>query len=558
MTPARPLSIVPLVKGKAGTSVPLDEGVTTLGRDNGNTICLPDPSVSRRHAEISRRGEVLTLQDLNSRNGVKVNGVPRRSAVIRVDDEFQIGKFTFQVARSSGRGSADPAPRTTLTNHPELKDVLTLTRAANFKLAGNRAERHRDTVYHFAYWLTEGFDESVLIEHCLPLLRQSLEGEEVQYYDAAGQLLAFHAEGRKQPSIKLAAYLAEMFQQVPEATVFSGEELRVHQRKADRFNYLTAPLRLPGEEPGDPCAFLVVLRPVDWNDYDRQDRVLLQTIAQLWARSLAQMGRVARIRKEISSLKRRAGDRVVRLLGGSEAMEKLRRRVEKVAATKTSVLLEGETGSGKEVVAQMIHDESPRAEAPFVKMNCAAIPEGLIESELFGHVKGAFTDARSDRRGKFEQADGGTLFLDEIGEMPAKVQAKVLRALENGEIEKLGSEKVQQVDVRIVAATHRHLSGMVERQEFRQDLYYRLSVVSVKVPALRDHLDDLDELADHFLRQFTEENGMAALKFSKGALHALKQHTWPGNVRELRNVVQGCAIEAEGTEITEVEVRMLL
>ncbi|MCB1089822.1 MAG: sigma-54-dependent Fis family transcriptional regulator, partial [Verrucomicrobiae bacterium] len=198
--------------------------------------------------------------------------------------------------------------------------------------------------------------------------------------------------------------------------------------------------------------------------------------------------------------------------------QKVFRQIALVAESDLSVLITGETGTGKELVAAAIHRHSGRSAEPYLPIAPVSFNPDLIESELFGHVKGAFTDAKSDRRGKFEQADGGTLFLDEIGEMPAKVQAKVLRALENGEIEKLGSEHVQRVDVRVVAATHRNLIEMAERQEFRQDLYYRLSVVAVKVPPLRDHLDDLDELADHFLHQFTEDNGMAALKFSPGAL----------------------------------------
>jgi transcriptional regulator with GAF, ATPase, and Fis domain len=267
---------------------------------------------------------------------------------------------------------------------------------------------------------------------------------------------------------------------------------------------------------------------------------------------------VQSIQQENESLKRQSGSGGPVLMGGSALMEQLRTKAAKAAKTSAPVLLEGETGSGKEVVAHFIHQQSLRVGKPFVKMNCAAIPDGLIESELFGHVKGAFTDAKGDRKGKFEQADGGTLFLDEIGEMPAKVQAKVLRVLENGEIEKVGSEKVMRVDVRVVAATHRNLKVMAANREFREDLYYRLSVVAVKVPPMRDHLDDLDELAGHFLDRFCEENGLAALTLAADALAELKQHAWPGNVRELRNVVQRCAIEAEGSKVTAVDVRAVL
>ena len=217
--------------------------------------------------------------------------------------------------------------------------------------------------------------------------------------------------------------------------------------------------------------------------------------------------------------------------------------------------MRGDTGSGKEVIAQFIHENSARKQKPFVKVNCSAIPETLIESELFGHVKGAFTDARQDRKGKFVQADGGSIFLDEIGEMPMHVQPKLLRAIENGEVEPLGSEKVVRINVRIIAATHRDLKQMVQDKQFREDLFYRLNVVVIPVPPLRDHLEDVDALAAHFLERFCVENGLAEMSLAPEALAELKQQSWPGNVRELRNVVQRCAASSESPFITLDVVR---
>jgi two-component system response regulator HydG len=238
------------------------------------------------------------------------------------------------------------------------------------------------------------------------------------------------------------------------------------------------------------------------------------------------------------------------MLGESQATRSLRERAARAAATNVTVLLQGETGSGKEVVAQFIHQNSPRKDGPYIKVNCAAIPDTLIESELFGHVKGAFTDARRDRKGKFAQADHGTLLLDEIGEMPLVVQAKVLRAIENKEIEPVGSEAVVSVDVRIIAATNRDLAEMAKAKQFREDLYHRLNVVPVPVPPLRDRLEDIELLAPFFLDQFCAENGLAEMSFAPDALAQLRRHSWPGNVRELRNVVQRCAASAEGVLIT--------
>jgi transcriptional regulator with GAF, ATPase, and Fis domain len=200
-------------------------------------------------------------------------------------------------------------------------------------------------------------------------------------------------------------------------------------------------------------------------------------------------------------------------------------------------------------MARFIHQNSPRQSSPFQELNCAAIPASLIESELFGYVKGAFTGAVTDRSGKFAQADGGTLFLDEIGEMPLEVQAKVLRAIENQQFEPLGSDRLKRVDARIICATNRDLEALIKRGQFREDLYYRLNVVNIEIPPLREHLEDLPELATMFLENFCRDVGKPAMRFAPDALEFLKTHDWPENVRELRNIVQRCVVKAEASEI---------
>jgi pSer/pThr/pTyr-binding forkhead associated (FHA) protein len=560
MSPTPSLALLPLRGTTTGDPIPLPEGRTVLGRDTACGICLPDTSVSRRHAEIIRTGEAVHVEDLDSRNGIHVNGVPRKSASLRLGDELKVGDFRFKLMDSvpaRAPSSSGSVSRLSPLGVMKAQADMEITMKRLVQLPQDRTERHRDTLYHVCYWMTEGFDEATLRERCLPLLQQSFDAEFVHFYAENLELVASVPEAGKRAAGRLAPFLAERFQQLPEASIIEGKTIGVHQRRVGGINYLVGPIRPAGLPESSPCAFIVVGRPEDWLQFDAQDRVLMQAVCQLWARTLVRVREVQDIRKENAVLKQKAENGPV-LLGGSAMMEQLRARAAKAAKTSAPVLIEGETGSGKEVVAHYIHAQSPRAGAAFVKMNCAAIPDGLIESELFGHVKGAFTDAKGDRKGKFEQAHGGTLFLDEIGEMPANVQAKVLRALENGEIEKVGSEKVSKVDVRVVTATHRNLKDMAARREFREDLYYRLSVVSVKVPPLRDHLDDLDALADHFLDKFCEDNGMAALKFSKEALQVLKQHAWPGNVRELRNVVQRCAIEATGSTITGTDAQAVL
>jgi two-component system nitrogen regulation response regulator NtrX len=216
------------------------------------------------------------------------------------------------------------------------------------------------------------------------------------------------------------------------------------------------------------------------------------------------------------------------------------------ARTDARVLLTGESGTGKELLAAHIHAESPFSGGPFVKVNCAAIPTELIESELFGHEKGAFTGATTARRGKFELADNGTLFLDECGDLHASSQAKLLRVLQEGEFHRVGGEQPIRVSVRVIAATNRDLSEMVAQQKFREDLYYRLCVVPVRVPPLRERVEDIRSLAEYFLADFCARNNFRAKTFETDAVEALEQYFWPGNIRELRNVIERMAILADG------------
>jgi len=230
------------------------------------------------------------------------------------------------------------------------------------------------------------------------------------------------------------------------------------------------------------------------------------------------------------------------MIGTSPPLQKLFQDIDKVAPTKASVLITGESGTGKELVSRAIHRLSPRKDGPFVKVNCAAIPRELIESELFGHERGSFTGAQARKRGFFEQAHGGTLFLDEIGDMDLAAQAKVLRALQNGEIVRVGSEHVFNVDVRVLAATNKDLSKAVAAGTFREDLFFRLDVFPIRVPALRDRRGDIPLLADAFVSAFCRENGLRPKKIDPAVYEALTKRSWPGNVRELKNVVERAAI----------------
>ena len=243
-------------------------------------------------------------------------------------------------------------------------------------------------------------------------------------------------------------------------------------------------------------------------------------------------------------------------VGQSPAYLALLRNVREVSASSANVLITGESGTGKEVVAKAIHYGGPRAKAPLVTINCAAIPEQLLESELFGHARGAFTGATSNRKGRFAQADGGTLFLDEIGELPLLLQAKLLRALQQGEVQRVGSDTPIIVDVRVIAATNRNLREEVSEGRFREDLYYRLNVIGVEVPSLRERREDIPVLATAFLERFALANRKEIKGFTPQAMDALLKYSWPGNVRELENAVERAAILCLGEYISERELPM--
>ncbi len=245
------------------------------------------------------------------------------------------------------------------------------------------------------------------------------------------------------------------------------------------------------------------------------------------------------------------------LVGSTLAIRKLRETIELAAPTAATVLIVGESGTGKELVARAIHDRSPRKGQAFVQVNCAAIPEELIESELFGHEKGSFTGAVRKQTGKFVAADGGTIFLDEVGDMSARTQAKVLRVLESGDVEPVGAEKVIRVNVRVVAATNRDLEAEIREGRFREDLFYRLNVVPIRTPPLRERLDDLPVLVEYFARRFCEANNYRAKKFAPEAIELLRSQPWKGNVRELRNLVERLLILSPGETIDASAVASL-
>src|SRR5215471_237101 len=266
--------------------------------------------------------------------------------------------------------------------------------------------------------------------------------------------------------------------------------------------------------------------------------------------------KLQRLESENRQLRQRLGKHEIVWKG--EAMQRVMAQLERVAASETRVCILGETGTGKELIARTIHERSARAAGPFVTLNCAAVPGELIESELFGHEKGSFTGASGRHVGKFEQADRGTIFLDEIGDMPLAMQAKLLRVLEQNEVERVGGAKPVPVDVRVIVATHRDLPQMAEQGAFRQDLFHRIYVYPLALPPLRARSGDIPALAEHFAAHVARQNGWKPMSFTSDAMARLQQYAWPGNVRELRNVVERAMLLASGDEIDAATIELAL
>jgi Nif-specific regulatory protein len=331
---------------------------------------------------------------------------------------------------------------------------------------------------------------------------------------------------------------------------FLGKTLSALDEK-EQNSFLAVPIFLEGQAVG----VLGSMKPFPGEEQFGMDLSLLQIIASTISQavrihfkvlsereSLLQENRL--LRQELKTLYK-----FDNLVGASRAMQKVYAVIQSVARSRSTVLIRGESGTGKELIAHAIHFNSPRSDGPFVKVNCAAIPENLLEAELFGHVKGSFTGAVADRKGKFVQADGGTIFLDEIGDMSPILQVKILRVLQEKEVEPVGYEGTIKVDVRIIAATHQNLEELVGEGSFREDLYYRLNVVPIQVPPLRERLEDVPSLVEHFLDRCCKENQLPPMKIAPEAVRTLMRYHWPGNVRELENSIERAVILSDGVQI---------
>ncbi|MCP4771791.1 MAG: FHA domain-containing protein [Planctomycetes bacterium] len=524
-----------------------------IGRGRDCEVRIEDPLASRHHCRLERLGREVFVVDLDSRNGtwVGVEQIERRT--LAPADVIRIGSTTLKIA-GGVENSLASIESTQTQETPREEDMLqTILAVARTLEQEDRMERSAALLVDAAVSLTRaerGFlflleDGRTTLALARNFAREPVPAPETKF---SRTLLAKTLHCRDAVLLKDAASDGEF------AGVESISDLGLR-------SVLAVPLRYRGEVMG----LLAVDHRLTSSAFRRSDISLVGGLAGLASaylgakrlnQSLAKMkrhnGRLQRqLGKRNSSasvapLETSGGAGFAGLVGTAPAMQKLCSDMERILDSNAAVVIEGESGTGKELVARALHFHSRLSDKPFVVENCGALPDTLLESELFGHSKGAFTGATRDRKGRFEEADGGTMFLDEVGEMSTAMQARLLRVLQEGEIRRVGSNEVRRVSVRVVAATNADLAAKVKAGEFREDLYYRLKVIGLRVPPLHERREDIPLLCEHFMGIEAAENGCEVRSLSAAAAKALQAYSWPGNVRELRNEIRRLVLLGEG------------
>ncbi|SMP47184.1 Transcriptional regulator containing GAF, AAA-type ATPase, and DNA-binding Fis domains [Neorhodopirellula lusitana] len=527
-----------------GTQYPLDpDRPMHIGRATGCEIMLSDPNSSRFHAVVYYEAEAWHLRDTDSRNGTLVNG--QKADHVRLVDQTQIliGKTTLQLINPQEETNiGDPLSQTLYEDLDHWKaresDIV--------KEAGDLIENpnHLLDLYQLSLSLLHGQKPDDVIDTTLQLLCQRTDSDRIALVVDGGD--GRWKVRRQFPKEKTAFKLdRNRLKRVIKSGNIFASDFHDKRQQTDSEPYC---LMVPITDDETSLGVLILYR----KDQVYSDPLieLVAGAAGLLASGLTQSTLTENLKFENQRIANRNADQG-ELIGNSKVMVKLKERIQRVGKASGSVLIRGESGAGKELVARAVHRASNRNDRPMLTVNCAAIPKDLLESQLFGHKRGSFTGADADHVGLFEQADQGTLFLDEIGEMTLEGQAKLLRILEGHPFLPVGASKQVNVDVRVIAATNRDLTEFVRDGRFREDLYYRLSVFELPVPPLRDRGEDIDHLISHFLAHFLLQHGRPQLSLSEGARKRMMTYPWPGNVRQLRNVIDSAVVMADEPEIVE-------
>jgi len=549
-----------------GAIFALPEGEVSIGRDSTNQIYLADAALSRRHCMLIHKGAEIHVRDLGSRNGTRVNRVPVTEQQLEHGDQLSVGSslFVFLLEEEDGTQSnpvcfEDTSPINGAAVLLPREDALFPLR--DEKVSGAAFQEAGRLMADLNSWLKMATaigsirDRESLQWQLLGFVFDVVPAERgsVLFLDEQGEVSSTTAwdrvRGPEQPVPVIQGVLQRVMREragMLVADVRRDESLReaTTPDEVQVGSLLCVPMIVDERVLG--VIYLGSKTPAV--KFDRNHLQVMQAVAHIAALALENLNHWEKLKQENQTLKAEISLKHD-MVGNSSKIREVYEFIRRVARTDSTVLIEGESGTGKELVARAVHQNSERGERSFVAINCAAITDSLLESELFGHEKGAFTGAVSQKKGKVEVAEGGTLFLDEISELAPGLQAKLLRVLQEREFQRVGGTRAIPLDIRLLAATNQRLSKAVEAGEFRKDLYYRLNVVRVTMPPLRERREDISELATHFIEKASRKCKTHARAISPEAMECLKNYDWPGNVRELENAIERALVLGSGDRI---------
>ena len=539
----------------AQTTFLLPDSEVTIGRSASNDLSIPDRILSRQHCAISRQDDSYSIRDLGSRHGTLVNGIPISQQLLKVGDQIELGNSVFVFL--AGEAEARPqGNRAELSDSGEMPGAQTLLRREDSVYAnldtttpdfptGGRVARDLSTLLKIAHNISAVRDSESLAWQLLGMAFDVVPAER-------GAMMAFASDPEEAtwsiawdrvmgPGVPVRVSRTVVQRVLQEQSglmirdISSTDALRgsVSFSEFPVHSLICVPLTMKGR--------ISALMYVDTRDanvhFDDNHLQMMTAIAGIASLALENIAHLEALTQENQNLRSQITIEH-NMVGASARMREVFQFIQRVAPTESTVLILGESGTGKELVARAVHRNSPRAKGPFVAINCAAIAESLLESELFGHEKGAFTGAVGQKKGKIEMASGGTVFLDEVGELAAGLQAKLLRVLQEREFERVGGTRPIKIDIRVVAATNRNLQEAVQAGSFRKDLFYRLNVVAIEVPPLRERREDIPDLVEHFIQKTARKCNTRPKSLSPAARSSLTNYDWPGNVRELENAIE--------------------